>query len=405
MDDMSKLRQAVLFSVLVLVMASCGEQAIPTPIPGRISVSDIFEISWRWAELVETEPAGESAVPEPENYTLLFMPGGPLYVQADCNTATGSYRLEGNQLSLELEAVTSAACQPESLADQFLELLGRVDTAAMDKGRLVLSLKEDTGRMAFDYGGPAGAPKPGPTPAGSTTADAPTITLDTMGLPHAWQSNLVTASPYDESQPPGPTGLPEHIQVNFGADPKNRQPGDPVIYIIPVEHYLQQWEAAGDPSVSLALEHLQAILAEKPSPVPPFGLPVLPFEEVAGVNDLAVQGRYLDLDAASGVRFVGRFAQDASPVSNAGLRYIFQGLTPDGEYLVTFYYPVTTSTLPSPEEVPPGEQERAASDFMDYLAETVERLNGLGEDQWDPDLSTLDSVMGSLTLGAPDAGQ
>ena len=402
---MSNLRHMALFGLLALILASCGRQAMPTPVPGQISVADIFEISWQWAEWAQTESAGQSLVPEPENYTLLFVPGGPLFVQADCNTASGSYRLEGNQLILEFEETTNASCLPESLSSQFLELLGQVDTAAMDRGRLVLHLEGDAGQMTFDYGGPAGAPRPEPTPAAGTTPGSPDIVLDTMSLPYAWQADLMPASPYDESLPPGPTGLPEHIQISFGSGPEDRAPGDPVIYIIPVKDYLQQWEAAGNPAPSLALEHLQAILADQPSPVPPFGMPVLPFEEVTGVNDLAVQGEYLDLPAASGVRFVGRFAQDANPVSNAGLRYIFQGLTPDGKHLVTFFYPVTTSVLPSPEEVSAEERERAASDFVAYLDGTVEMLNALGEDQWDPNLTTLDLVLGSLTVGTEDAGR
>lgn len=378
---------------------------MPTTVPGQISVSDIYEISWQWAEFAEVEATGQPPVPAPEKYTLLFMPGGPLFVQADCNAASGSYRLEGNQLMLKLEEATTASCSSGSMSDQFLELLGQVDTAAMDRGRLLLHLEGDAGHMTFDYGGPAGAPRSQPTAAASITVDVPNITLDTMGLPYAWQPNLVPASPYDESQPPSPTGLPEHIQVNFGSGPEVRAPGDPVIYIIPVEDYLQQWEAAGNPAVSLALDHLEAILAEQPSPVPPFGLPVLPFEEVAGVNDLAVQGEYLDLPAASGVRFVGRFAQDANPLDNTGLRYIFQGFTPDGKYLVTFFYPVTTSALPSPEDVSAEEQERVSSNFMGYLGETVERLNALGEERWDPDLSTLDAVLGSLDIGVAGSSQ
>jgi len=389
---MTKIRDFVPIAVLVLVTVSCAGRATPTPALAPISVSDIFEISWRWAEFVQTDPAGQSVVPDPERYTLLFMPGGALFVQADCNVGTGNYRLEGNRLTMELEAITSATCAPQSLSEQFLELLGRVDTATMDRGHLVLYLEKAAGRMNFEYGGPAGVPEAEPTPAGSAAIDLQSIiTLDTMGLPYTWQPNLVPTTPYDESRPAGPTGLPEHIQINS-------VPGDSVIHVIPVEDYWQQWEAAGNPAVSMALEHLQAILAEQPSPVPPFGMPVLPFEEVYGVNDLAVQGEYLDLPEASGVRFVGRFAQDASPVTNTNLRYIFQGVSKDGTHLVTFFFPVATGILPSPGDLSAEDQERVASDFEGYLSETVDMLNALGEDQWDPNLSTLDALLGSLIL-------
>jgi heat shock protein HslJ len=395
---MTKMRDFVLIALLVLVTTSCAGRATPTPALAPISVSDIFEISWRWAEFVQTDPPEQSVVPDPEGYTLLFMPGGALFVKADCNAGTGKYHLEGHRLALELEAITSTTCAPQSLSGQFLELLGRVDTATMDRGHLVLYLEKEAGRMNFDYGGPAGVPEAEPTPAGGAAIDWQKITLEPMGLPYAWQPDLVPATPYDESQPPGPTGLPEHIQIQA-------VPGNALIYIIPVEDYRQQWESAGNPAVSMALEHLQAILAEQPSPVPPFGMPVLPFEEVNGVNDLAVQGEYLDLAAASGVRFVGRFAQDASPVTNNGLRAIFQGFSQDGKHLIAFFYPVSTTALPNPEEVSAEEQERVMSDYEGYLRETVDMLNALGEEQWDPNLSTLDALLSSLSLNVTGGEQ
>ena len=42
--------------------------------------------------------------------------------------------------------------------------------------------------------------------------------MNTLGLPYSWQANCVAATPYDKSTPPGPVGLPEHIQINFGAE-------------------------------------------------------------------------------------------------------------------------------------------------------------------------------------------
>ena len=50
-------------------------------------------------------------------------------------------------------------------------------------------------------------------------------------------------TPYDASQPPGPKGLPQHIEINFGVtDPADRQPGDPIMTIIPVTAYEQMWD-------------------------------------------------------------------------------------------------------------------------------------------------------------------
>src|SRR6476661_8732883 len=61
-------------------------------------------------------------------------------------------------------------------------------------------------------------------------ADVPlsSVRLDTMGLPYAWEPNCVEATPYDKSQPPGPMGLPQHLQVNLrNVDSKDVKPGDP----------------------------------------------------------------------------------------------------------------------------------------------------------------------------------
>src|SRR4051812_4028255 len=77
------------------------------------------------------------------------------------------------------------------------------------------------------------------------------VRLDTMALPYPWQPNCVAATPYNNSQPPGPSGMPQHIEVNFGSvDGKNVQPGDPIIYIIPVAEYKKMWDDANDPAVS-----------------------------------------------------------------------------------------------------------------------------------------------------------
>jgi heat shock protein HslJ len=116
---------------------------------GAIS-PELLDTVWQWRELVETEPAAQSVVPHPENYTLVFQPDGTLDIQADCNMVSGSYILEGNALTIEIGPSTMAFCGEESLDQQYLELLDGVDSYAIEDGRLVLNLKDGAGRLTFD---------------------------------------------------------------------------------------------------------------------------------------------------------------------------------------------------------------------------------------------------------------
>lgn len=500
-------------------------QPTPTPTPPEDKApalstdkiaADIVDVVWQWAEL--HEPDGQSVVADPENYVLVFHPDGTFAIEADCNTGNGTYTLDGNRLTFGPIAITQAQCPPGSLSDAFTRLLGRVDTAAIENTRLVLTLQDGAGKMIFDNAEMANVPprpedwiidvlwmwesfadqseendivvddpskytlqllhdgtyrfkadcnvgsgsytlsgssltlEPGPTTlaecgpgslyneyldnlghvasyvlnegklvlnliadAGNmvfgregTIATGPridpsSVTLDTMGLPYSWQANLVAATPYDASQPPGPMGLPEHIQVNFGVvDPKDKQPGDPVIYIIPVEPYKELWERNGDSAVSVMVDVMLEMLQDRPESFPTAGIPVLPFEEIGGTNDLAVQGKYMELGTTRGLRFVGRFVQDPNPVTNEGLRYILWGFSGGAsEFLIVFFYPVTTPALPrSSGDVPAAELDRLNADIEAYLQERAGVLNGLSESDWDPSLSMLDAVLASLRFKA-----
>jgi heat shock protein HslJ len=347
--------------------------------------------AWQWTELAESPSAETSVVPTPESYTLNFLPDNSFNFLADCNSGSGSFAADGQNLNLQLGPVTAAECGSESLFNQYLALLGQVSSYEIADGGLTLYLDGNAGQMSFGQAGQTGGY--------GTGIDIGSVSLDTLGLPYSWQPNVVPGTAYDASQPPGPVGLPDHVQVNFGTtDASDKKRNDPVIYIIPMEAYWLQWELNGDPSISTILDHLEDILAERPLPVPSFGMPSLPMEEITGVNDLAVQGKYLDTDTFQGVRFVGRFAQDASPVTNDGMRYIFQGFSSDGQHLISFFYPVTTDALPYGDQVTSEEQKRVEADTGAYLEERANALNGFASSDWAPDLATLDAVIGSLTF-------
>ena len=240
---------------------------------------------------------------------------------------------------------------------------------------------------------------------GADPMDPDTVSIDTMDLPYSWQANLVEATAYDDSQPPGPMGLPEHMQINFGVtDPADVQFGDPIIYIIPTEAYKELWDEADNTVVSDRLAMLEELLDQRPD-LASTQVPVLPFEayKVMGAGNLGIiaQSEYLDMLWGSGVRFVATPMQGVDVILNRNVVYIEQGLTDDGVYLVSYFYPpVSTSELPnSVEEVSEEEFQQVNSDWATYRQEKEDSLNSLSASDWDPDLTILDDVIGSLQFG------
>jgi len=241
---------------------------------------------------------------------------------------------------------------------------------------------------------------------GVEAKDPDSVSFDTMDLPYSGQANLVEVTDYDDSQPPGPMGLPEHVQVNFGVtDPAEVQFGDPIIYIIPTEEYRQLWDEAGNSAVSTRIDTLEDLLADRPD-LATSKLPVLPFEayKVMGAGNLGIvaQPEYLDMPWGSGVRFVAAPMQGVDVILNRTVVYIEQGLTDDGAYLVSFFYPpVTTSELPdSADEMSEEEFQQVFNDWATYREEIEDTLNSLSASDWEPDLVFLDEVISSLQFGS-----
>lgn len=358
-----------------------------------VDPTSAIDTRWLWTDLVETAPAGQSVVPNSENYVLVFRADGTLNIQADCNSVIGQYQVDGDQVSIQLGPSTMAFCGEESLDQLFLSTLSSVTTGALEGDRIFLSTF-DGARMGFNNGGPD-------IDIGMNPAD---VSLDTQGLPYSWQAQLVAGTPYDTSMPPGPMGLPDHLQITFGAAaPAEGQPGGPIMYIIPVDAYRQLWDDAGNDAVSSTINAIFELTNAIPFPPPTSGVPALPSEMIGGVNDLAVQ-----LDRASvtnvsatknGYRFVGRWMQDANPVLNYQMIYVYQGFTNDGKYLVSFWYPVTSPQIPNESsEVPQDELDLVTTDINAYLTQSAARLNALTPADWEPDLTTLDALVASLAI-------
>jgi len=368
-------------------------QAPTTPI------EDITQTVWQWASSIENDPAAATDVPNPENYTLIFRDDGSLNIQADCNMVLGSYVADGSNLSITLGPSTRAMCPEDSLEQNYLDLLSQVSTFGMSGEQLVLGLSE-SGELLFKNGGPAEAVEE-PTPEVCAGIAISSIQLNLFDLPYSWQPTCIAETAYDNSQPPGPIGLPEHVEINFGLEESESDIVAPIIYIIPVASYSQLWNQNGDVSVDNTLTALNDLLWNAQEEMPTSVMPVLPFERVVGSNDIAVQHKYQSAFISYGLRFVGRFSVSPNAVTNLNppLNYIYQGYTDDNQYLVSFFYPVSTPVLPDDVEgVPQEELDQLDQDVQGYMASQVQLLNGLNPSDWTPSLDTLDTLIASLTF-------
>ena len=131
----------ILLLILITLTYACNSQQ---------AGEDIIDIQWQWSALIESEPASQSIVTNPENYTINFNSNGSMNIQADCNMVNGSFSVDGTSLTLVLGPSTLAFCGEESLDLMFNELLSSVESYTLENDQLVLNLENDSGKMTFN---------------------------------------------------------------------------------------------------------------------------------------------------------------------------------------------------------------------------------------------------------------
>ncbi|UCG25952.1 MAG: META domain-containing protein, partial [Chloroflexota bacterium] len=336
--------------------------------------------------------------------TADFGEDGQLTGNAGCNDYFGPYEAVEGDISMGPFGTTRKVCpEPEGVMEQEAEYLAALETAATyTVDGMTMNMRTADGATVANFRRKL--------PIADLIITPSDISLSTGPLDTTWQAFIVPRTPYDESQPPGPMGLPIHIEILFGdgADPAAHELGQPIMYIIPVNTYRKLWNDAGNEAVTRTIQEIQELNFVLVSPAPTSGYPALPYEEIgAGANDLAVQvGRAVsqaELNTVSatqdGYRFVGRWVQDPNPVTNEGLRYVYQGFTNDGVYLVSFWWPESTPLLANDvSEVPAEEMEAFNGDYSAYMDATAEALNATSSEEWDPDIALLDAIVASLEI-------
>jgi len=388
----------ILFATCLILLAACAPAATPTapavatgptassqPVSGgqAVNIDQITNINWQWSQLQETQPASQSVVPDIRKYTLTLTPDGNLAFTADCNTGSGTYTSDGTSLALTLGPITLAECGPDSLSSNYVSLLAEVTAFGMDGDQLRLTVGDGTSIMGFakEIQTAVGNPL-----APASASDAASVKLDTQDIFPAYQATIVPPTAYDTAQ----AGLPEHIEVTFG------QPVSPILYIIPTEAYQKLWDANDNPLVTNTMAKLDDLLSVKPEPFNTCCMPVLPVESAGGQNDIVAQGAFLPTQVGEGMRFVGRFIQDANPVANGQFYYVYQGFSSDHRYFISLFYPLTSSKIPNMDQVPQSEIDQMMQDPQAYAAQKAQELNALSPEDWSPSLTALDALIKSL---------
>jgi len=127
----------------ILVMQDDGGQEVL-----KFKASDLVGYVWMWLEFLENN----DTITQPDipgNYTLEFHPDGVVNLQADCNNASGSYTVKGSQLDIEIMVTTLAACPPESLSEEYIQLLNDAVAYARQGEVLFIDIMMDAGMMKF----------------------------------------------------------------------------------------------------------------------------------------------------------------------------------------------------------------------------------------------------------------
>lgn len=234
------------------------------------------------------------------------------------------------------------------------------------------------------------------------TADQLSINLGNVA--ESIEPEIRPAVLYNPDVPTALESEPAHLRFTFNnqnlPNAGGVSPNQPQLLIYPVEAYLQIEADAGADDVAQRVDALKTLLQEQPDSVEG-QIPMLP-GSVRGKQIVQARLKYLEFEGGSGLRFLTHFGTDATPVTEHGLFYTFQGLTDDGKYYVAYYHPVPTSLLPGDSESVAAlmkDTDAFEQNYDAYLQQINEQLETANSADFTPDLADIDAMLESLRIG------
>lgn len=203
-------------------------------------------------------------------------------------------------------------------------------------------------------------------------------------------SELIAPVPEGE----GPSGaLPQILQLNIGSYALVDRFHAASIQVARVADY--QAVSAG---AAAQIESLSGLLAGRPDLTTLDSLPFLPLFNAAQV--FTAEEAYIDFGSGSGIRYLTMYAQFFNLPNNQELFYTYQGITADGQYVVSFILPIEhPDLLPSTNNLTQEEWDAVAADYDNRLAAELAKFIGVNAARLNPSLESLDAFVAGLTVG------
>lgn len=241
---------------------------------------------------------------------------------------------------------------------------------------------------------PPATAQPSSTPPAPTQTPQPDVNFEGISfsydhsLASGVESTIVPATTYEDA--PIWDINPEFVQFNFNDYILSDRFHTPAIRVFPIADYQQI-----APDVTDVVARLKQFLETCPSN--PEEIPFLPFWNAAQMLQSKIQ--CFEFKNGKGVRFVTQYGQAAYPINNNSLFYGFQGLTSDGQYVVTAVLPVSHPSLPEQGDNPPnGDWDAFYENFAPYIQNLEQSLNQQPDNSFTPSLVLLDEMIGSIQV-------
>ena len=156
------------------------------------------------------------------------------------------------------------------------------------------------------------------------------------------------------------------------------------------------------------LSSLKQIISNKQSKLNK-RIPFIPF--IDGRPSFISQLKYISFKNGNGLIYLTQFDIEPSIINNEGLTYLFQGLTSDGKYYILATFPIRIQSFPNdytannfnnyklPDDYNnPKESDINFKKYQDYIIDVEQLLNSISEDQFEPNLQSIEKTINSLEV-------